>query len=526
MKRIKKSQVNVILAAINKYIQKAENNEAEELEENGYPEAAATVTLISSLEERIAELIDNQSVRFCDDIANYESLDEYIKGAFPEFVQSDPIREEILDVLTEYSDDMLRTFTDAYLQDAGLERLEEYTNRTLDSVQQWANDTAQYFSDSTFDQLRKILDDGIEAGKSIDTIAREITQEGIRNTYKQARTIAQTEVLRIHSYAAFETMVQDYEVEQKEWHHTGAHKNKPRPNHVRMSGTTIPKMERFDLHGADGCIYHPMFPRDTCLPASESVNCKCLIRSKKSAPDITLDTEEKKQRQREAIAADNERWEEERKNPPEVDTDGMLEWVKGLSKEEQQDYFGGGYAGKQRWALIESGVIDTDEKFQMLYKTNAKGIRSRKPLNELVDDGIITVPKSALKHSALGDYKPASKQWPSGRLAAGGHSQAALEECDRRGIAYQITDTLDNGVRVGNIPSSKTKMKRNGNGQTWFPEEWTEDDILAAGTYVANTAPLTDDGYIQTARYNDVVIRVLRNKDDIGTVYPYFDQEG
>lgn len=524
MARISKSQAKAIISAIDRYIRKAEEDEENELQEIGYPEAAATVAAISSLEEQFATAIESQSQRFCSAMTDFNSLEEFLQEGFEDFVQNDTIQEEIREILEETSEDILREFTTSYLEETGLEWV-GYTDRTAESVSQWAENTSRYFSDSTIEQLRRILEEGAQKGKSVDKLAREIQEAGIRNTYYTARRVAQTEVLRMHSYAAFESMTQDPDTEMKEWCHTGAHKNRPRPNHVAMSGTTIPKMERFELHGADGCIYHPMFPRETCLPASESVNCKCIIRIKRAKPDMTLDTEEKKKRQQAAIEADNQRWKEERKNPPGTETEGMLEWVKGLSKEDQQEYFGGGYAGRQRWALIESGIIDTDEKFQMLYKTNDRGIRSRKSLNELADDGIISVPKQALTHSALGDYKAASKQWPSGRLVSGGHSQSALEECDRLGIEYQITETLDNGVRIGNVPSSKTRMKRNANGQTWFPEEWSEDDILAAGTYVVNTAPVTDNGYVQAASYNGVVVRVLRDSSGAATIYPYFDQE-
>lgn len=525
MARISKSQAKSIISAIDRYIRKSDEEEEEELQEMGFPEAAATVAIISGLEEKIAEAIDNQSSRFCVALADYESLEAYIREGLSDFISDDVIQDEVRDILSEYSSDMLEKFTMAYLIEAGMEWVGEYTNRTVDAVQHWVEDTAQYFAESSFGQLRKILENGVKAGKGVDTIAREILSEGIRDTYFQARRVAQTEVLRMHSYAAFEAMVQDPDTEMKEWHHTGAHKNRPRPNHVAMSGTTVPKMERFELHGADGCIYRPMYPRDSCLPASESVNCKCIIRTQIGNPDMTLDTEEKKKRQREAIEADNQRWEEERNNPPGTETEGMLEWVKGLSKEDQQDYFGGGYSGRQRWALIESGVIDTDDKFQQLYKTNDKGVRSRKSLNELADDGIITVPRKALEHSVRGEYKAASKQWPSGRLISGGHSQAALKECDRRGIEYQITETLENGVRIGNVPSSKTKRKRDQGGQTWFPENWTEDDILTAGTYIANSASDSEIDYGCTGEFRGVRIRTLFSNGEISSIFPLYNQE-
>lgn len=522
MWKFTKSQARCIIKAIDRYILKAEEDEEEELREIGYLEAAATVAIISSLEEQFAEAIENQSKRFCSALSEFDNVEEFLNEGFEEFVQNDTIQEEIREILEETSKDILGEFTTSYLNESGLE-LAGYTDRTIGYVARWVEDTSEYFSENTVDQLRRILAEAINEGKGVDKLAREIQAEGIRNTYHTARRVAQTEVLRMHSYAAFEAMIQNPDLKTKSWVHTGAHKNRPRPNHVAMDGTTIPKMERFTLYGADGCIYHPMFPRDSCLPASETVNCKCIIRRGRASP-VTFDTEEKKKKQQEAIEADNKRWIEEQGKEPETSTKGMLEWVKSLDKEQQQEYFGGGDAGLQRWALIESGVIDTDDKFQVLYKTNEKGIRSRKSLKELADDGIMTVPKKTLNHSALGDYKAASKKWPSGRLVSGGHSQAAIQQCDSLGVEYQITETLANGVRIGNVPSSKSKMKRNDNGQTWFPEDWNEDDILLAGIYVANTAPVTDNGYIQTGRYKGVVIRVLGDNNGPATIYPYFDQ--
>lgn len=564
MKRLSKHQAREIIRAIDRYIAKAEEDEKDELREIGYLKADDTMRLMDDLEEQLAQAVSNQSERFCRSLANSGSLEEYLESGLREFIENDTIQDEVKVILQEFSGEALEQFTEAYLEDAGLELLPDagdtdigdglavsprtsaeagtaaeagvtppggagpaqgtaITRRTADAIQEWADDAAQYFAQDTYDQLRKILEDGVKAGKGVDTIAREILQEGIRDTYFNARRVAQTEVLRMQSYATFEAMIQNPDVEEKEWHHTGSHKNQPRPNHVAMDGTRVPKMERFTLHGADGCIYYPMFPRDTCLPASETVNCKCLLRRVKTPKKPY--TKERKQQQQAAIEEDNRRWEEERGKTPETSTDGMLEWVKGLDKEQQQEYFGGGYAGRQRWALVESGVIDTDEKFQQLYKTNERGVRSRKSLKELADDGIMTVPRSTLNHSVLGEYKPKSKQWPSGRLISGGHGQAAMEKCDSLKIDYEVTKTLENGVRIGNVPSSKSKRKREQEGQTWFPKDWTGDDILSAGIYVANTAPITDDGYVQTARYKNVVVRVLRDSNGLGSIYPYFDQE-
>lgn len=513
-----------IIGILDRFIQKAEEDDEKELKDIGYLETAVTIKTMADLEEKIAEAINSQSDRFCADLADSESLQEYLKKGFDSFVKDDSIKKEMKLILEKFSDEALKTLTEAYLDEAGLSWV-SYTDRTIDTVQQWAEDTAQFFADGTFDQLRKILDDGVKAGKGVDKISREIQKEGIRNTYFKARTVAQTETLRMHSYAANEAMIQTPWVEKKRWHHTGAHKNKPRPNHQAMSGEEVSKTERFALHGADGCIYHPMFPRDSCLPASESVNCKCILQRVESNEPVAFDFDEKKRLQEQAIEDDNKAWKEELDKEPETSTDGMLEWLKGLDKEQQVQYFGNGYAGRQRWALTESGVLDTDEKFQQLFKTNEKGVRSRKSLKELSHDGIMTVNSKALDHSNIGEYKPASKQWPSGRLIAGGHGQAAIEECKNLGIDYEITGTFSNGVRIGNVPSAKLKIKQTGSGQAWFPEDWSEDDILVAGTYVSNSNAKLVDGYHKTAVYNNVAVRVLYTDGNIATICPDLDQD-
>lgn len=160
--------------------------------------------------------------------------------------------------------------------------------------------------------------------------------------------------------------------------------------------------------------------------------------------------------------------------------------------------------------MLESGVISTDKELEQLYKVNDNGIRVRKTLQELEDEGIFTVSNSTLKHATVGDYTNTN------RLAKGGHSQASMDYMDEKGITYHITKTYSNGVWIGYVDGHKSSLK-DGRvtsshpdadiGQAWFPKDWDEDNIRNAGTYVVNKG--SGEGYVRFAEYNGVRVGIF-----------------
>jgi hypothetical protein len=132
---------------------------------------------------------------------------------------------------------------------------------------------------------------------------------GWRSEYYQAKRVAVTEVLRAHSVAREEAIQQSPAVEQKEWRHTGAHKNQPRPNHVAMDHQIVPKDQPFEMQGRDGGTYYPMYPRDPSLPACESVNCHCIHRGIVNEDILGMSYEDRKKLQQEIIDNDDGEWE-------------------------------------------------------------------------------------------------------------------------------------------------------------------------------------------------------------------------
>ena len=88
-------------------------------------------------------------------------------------------------------------------------------------------------------------------------------------------------------------------------------KIEPRWNHVDMDGQIVGVDEPFELIGADGGSYAPMFPRDPSLPASESVNCHCISQPIVDESVMGLSLEERLQLQKEAVVAMDESYQSE-----------------------------------------------------------------------------------------------------------------------------------------------------------------------------------------------------------------------
>ena len=186
---------------------------------------------------------------------------------------------------------------------------------------------------------------------------------------------------------------------------------------------------------------------------------------------------------------------------------GSFEWVQNLDEKQKIKFLG----GKTKAALFDAGLLSREDYF--------------KPLKEIDLTGIMIPGRAAMIHSIVGDYKLPSKDRPGGRLAGGGHTGQAMAEMDKRGIAYNIVRTENNGVIFGNVPDHDQRFKRTGEKQTWFPQTWTEHDIMSAGIYVANNGNIpASASHAKEAVYKNVMVRVDFTNSIIASVNPSYDQ--
>jgi hypothetical protein len=169
--------------------------------------------------------------------------------------------------------------------------------------------------------------------------------------------------------------------------------------------------------------------------------------------------------------------------------------------------------GKNKAALYDAGLLDEGDYF--------------KPLNEITQNGIIIPSEKALTHAELGYIREGTKAYPEGRLMYGGHGQSAIDELTRRGMHCNVSRTCVNGVRFGEVHSHDETMKRKNGGQSWFPKEWSRENIRAAGIYVANRGKDVPhkSAIIREARWSNVNVRVMFDlSGNMVSIFPSYDQ--
>uniref|UniRef100_UPI002AFEB5F9 EndoU domain-containing protein n=1 Tax=Paenibacillus campi TaxID=3106031 RepID=UPI002AFEB5F9 len=132
------------------------------------------------------------------------------------------------------------------------------------------------------------------------------------------------------------------------------------------------------------------------------------------------------------------------------------------------------------------------------------------------------VSDDALHHANIGDFTRNPRTGEISKMSGGGHGQDNINFLEENGIEYNIEHTYPNGVRVGNVPGHKSKGKRSGIGQAWFPDTWTKEDINEAGEYLANTLEYENvpDGVTIFGEYNGVRVGVIKTNGKIGTIFP------
>lgn len=523
------SNADGILGAIDRYLAKADEDMADTLADEGFAKAEETVDAINSLQEDVAEALQNQTEEFVAALedapeGDWEKAQENVTG----MLEDDDIAERIEEVAMVMLESEVAKLATVYIKETDGELVVDVIRKRTESwLASWSAELGRLMHISTHKEITDVIKRTIDEGESIQELTRKIMDGGWRNEYYKARRVAVTEVLRAHSVAREEAVQQSPSTDRKEWRHTGAHKNKPRPNHVDMDGQIVPKNQPFVLKGKDGKTYYPEYPRDPCLPPGESVNCHCIHRGVAADDAIGMSLEERRRLQQQYIQEDDAAWkkelDEQNKAKAGITPYSTLENFKGKTREEQVKYL-----GKTKMALYDAGLIDSDEMLSKVKKTS---------LQKLREDGIFTVSTSAAKHSTVGDFsnlknpkKPASRD-NGGRMKGGGHSQANLNELSNRGIAYSIEKTYDNGVRIGGVANHKEPAKRlDQSGQSWFPESWDYQKITVAGTYTANRPAKTKKlygeageviGYNFYQEYDGVTVGVFTDGErNISTVFP------
>ena len=285
-----------LLEAIERYIAKADDDLADVLAEEGFLEPEKTVKWASKIEDAITEALEEETELFITTAETAFDVQEFADRIWPG-VKIDELMPELIEPYLQQTDKDLT--------------LTSVSKKTTAWVESWSGQLGSLMKLTSHTTLENILKKNLEAGNGIQSFILDIQDSGIRSERYRARMTAITEALRAHSVAQEESIQQSPSVEDKEWVHTGAYRNDPRPNHQAISGQIVKKNEPFVLIGADGSTYYPQYPRDPSLPAGESIHCHCIHRGIVSEKILGLPLEERKRLQAEAVAAMDDAWEAE-----------------------------------------------------------------------------------------------------------------------------------------------------------------------------------------------------------------------
>ncbi len=275
-----KMNVDPLLDAIDLYIAKADDDLENTLTEEGYVAAGVAVSHISDIEEGISVAIQNKVDEILVRIQNATDVENFINDVWPDIDSADELEKALHDIFNQQFDNLLHHFTKQWIISTDPELGEIVDNNITKPaeafIKGWSQQLANIMQLNTKDGIEKILLEAQEQNQTIDEVARAIADSGIRECGYRSRRVAVTEVLRVEEYAHQEARIQNPLCYKKEWVHTGA--AHPRENHVAISGQQVFKREPFTLTGRNGSTYYPICPRDTSLPAEESINCHCITK--------------------------------------------------------------------------------------------------------------------------------------------------------------------------------------------------------------------------------------------------------
>lgn len=208
-----------IIAAIDKYIAKADDDLKKSLKAEGYADPDGTVDAINGLEEAVADILADQQQKLLDTLKEAEEAGdtgEQLKKRIDSMMEGDSIHDDVEDAAVSMYDETVEPLATEYIQEVEPDmQVDSLRRRTASWFETWGTTLGELMRLSTHDQITKLIQTAVDEGKDIPWLTREIMSGGWRNEYYQARRVAVTEVLRAHSVAREEAIQQSPACEER-----------------------------------------------------------------------------------------------------------------------------------------------------------------------------------------------------------------------------------------------------------------------------------------------------------------------
>lgn len=129
---------------------------------------------------------------------------------------------------------------------------------------------ARVVNETTFQQIKEALAEGIREGEGTDKLAERVEQVFAFASRVRAERIARTETIGASNFAHVEAYRQSGLVEMKRW--IAALDERTRDTHREAHGQEVPVDAPFSVGG-----HALMFPGDPDGPPEEVINCRCTV---------------------------------------------------------------------------------------------------------------------------------------------------------------------------------------------------------------------------------------------------------
>lgn len=297
-------KIDKLLISLNEWIEKADTDDFTDSLPADLEVLDMLPGYVEDFEKEIAKLLRKQKKYFIDGIKNYTKKDAVEKGIkikdIINFVTgslfgADTFAKSLSKAARKFLDYTMKDMTTAFMNAIDPDiQFNIFSKRTTKWIDSWSDELGKIMKINSHKAVERVLNEGLEKGKGIKEIARELEKLPQFDRLRARRT-AQTEVLAACSASQYESYLQSPAVTGKKWRHSGSKGIDPRENHVAYDGTIVPVEEPFVLpDSGEEC----MFPRDSSLSAKERVECHCVM-SPAVDNDILGLSEEEKQKIRE-----------------------------------------------------------------------------------------------------------------------------------------------------------------------------------------------------------------------------------
>ncbi|PEW46597.1 hypothetical protein CN444_15990 [Bacillus thuringiensis] len=300
-------KIDKLLTSLNEWIEKADTDDFTDSLPADLEVLDMLPGYVEDFEKEIAKLLRKQRRYIVNGIKNYKKND-VVEKAFKikdivNFVTgslfgADTFAKSLSKAARKFLDYTMKDMTTAFMNAIDPDiQFKIFSKRTTKWIDSWSEDLGKLMQINSHKAVERVLNEGLEKGKGIREIAREL-EKLPEFDRKRARRTAQTETLAACSASQLESYRQSPAVTGKKWRHSGARKNDPRENHVEYDGTTVPVEGEFELPSSgERC----MFPRDSSLSAKERVNCKCVMSPAVDNNILGLSEEEKQKIREETL---------------------------------------------------------------------------------------------------------------------------------------------------------------------------------------------------------------------------------